>query len=294
MMKICGFTFIKNAVLYDYPIREAVLSVLPLCDAFYIAVGKSDDDTLGLVKSIHSDKIHILETVWDESLREGGRVLAVETDKAFQAIPPEYDWCIYLQGDEVIHEKYLPTIQAAMERYLQDNRIDGLLFDYLHFYGSYDYIATSSQWYRHEIRIVKNNKEIYSYRDAQGFRKGNDKKLDVAYINACVYHYGWVKPPKNMQAKQKTFQKLWHDDKWVEMHVADVEDFDYSSIDQLAIFEGSHPAVMQDRIQRLNWHFKRDMSLNRMTLKDKIKGLLKKFLGLDFSYRNYTIKDTFR
>ncbi len=288
-MKVCGFSFIKNAVVYDYPIVEAITSILPLCDHFVIAVGKSEDDTLGLIRSIDSTKIQIIETVWDETLREGGKVLAVETDKAFQAIAAEYDWCFYIQGDEVVHEKYHDTIRKGMETYQNSSNIDGLLFDYKHFYGSYDYIATASQWYKHEIRVIKNNKRIYSYRDAQGFRKEDNQKLQVAYIPATVYHYGWVKPPENMQAKQKTFHKLWHDDEWVAKHVADTDTFDYSGIDQLARFEETHPKVMEKRIAHKNWTFTQDLSLNKRTFKDSVKAFLKKYLGIDFSYKNYII-----
>ena len=82
-MKISGFTFVKNALIYDYPIVEAILSILPICDDFVVAVGKSDDNTLELIKYIHPEKIRIVETEWDESMREGGQVLADETDKAF-------------------------------------------------------------------------------------------------------------------------------------------------------------------------------------------------------------------
>ena len=103
-MRVAGFTFIKNAILYDYPIYESISSILPLCDELVVAVGKSDDATLDLIKSINSPKIQIIETIWDESQREGGRVLALETDKAFQAISDQADWCFYIQGDEVIHE----------------------------------------------------------------------------------------------------------------------------------------------------------------------------------------------
>ncbi|MFM7662194.1 MAG: glycosyltransferase family 2 protein, partial [Bacteroidota bacterium] len=30
-MKVSGFTFIRNAIKYDYPIVEAIQSILPLC-----------------------------------------------------------------------------------------------------------------------------------------------------------------------------------------------------------------------------------------------------------------------
>ena len=98
-MKISGFSFVKNALIYDYPIVEAIESILPLCDEFVVAVGKSDDATLALIQGIKSDKIKIVETVWDESLRQGGRVLAVETDKALSHISADSDWAFYIQGD---------------------------------------------------------------------------------------------------------------------------------------------------------------------------------------------------
>ena len=91
-MKVSGFSFIRNAIKFDYPIIEAINSILPLCDEFIIAVGSSDDETLRLIKSINSDKIKIIETIWDDSLRLGGRVLAVETDKAIAAIDKNSDW----------------------------------------------------------------------------------------------------------------------------------------------------------------------------------------------------------
>ena len=194
-MKVAGFTFVRNALRYDYPIVEAITSILPICDYFLVAVGKSDDDTLALVRSISDPKIHILETEWDDSLREGGRVLALETDKAFQAIPAEYDWCFYIQGDECVHEDDLPVIRDGMELWLHDVDTEGLLFRYRHFYGSFDFMGMSRRWYRREIRIVRNNKNIFSYRDAQGFRKKggtSGKKLTVRFLQAHIHHYGWV------------------------------------------------------------------------------------------------------
>ncbi len=122
-MKVTGFSFIKNAIIYDYPIVEAIKSILPICDEFVVAVGKSDDETLDLIRAIDS-KITIFETEWDENLREGRRVLAVETDKAFQKIAKDSDWAFYIQGDEVVHEKYLDTIQKAMEKYKDNPKID--------------------------------------------------------------------------------------------------------------------------------------------------------------------------
>jgi hypothetical protein len=99
-------------------------------------------------------------------LREGGKVLAVETNKSLKAVSKDADWCFYIQGDEVVHEQYLPAIRQAMQDNLNDQEMNGLLFKYLHFYGSYQYVADAQRWYRQEIRIVRNQKNIASYRDA--------------------------------------------------------------------------------------------------------------------------------
>ena len=287
-MKVTGFSFIRNAIKYDYPIVEAICSVLPLCDDFVIAVGNSDDDTLQLIQGIAPDKIKIVETVWDDSRREGGAVLAMETNKAFQAVPNDSDWAFYIQGDEVLHEQYYDTIRNEMLRWKDDEKVDGLLFHYKHFYGSYDYVATAPRWYRNEIRIIRNNKKIYSYRDAQGFRKYDDKKLRVKPVDAYIYHYGWVKHPQSMQRKIEGFVHLYHDDSWIETNIEKAEEFDYSDIDLLSRFDGTHPETMQKRIGRINWKFDFDISKKNPSFKSRFKLFVEKMTGYRvFEYKNY-------
>lgn len=288
-MKVCGFTIIRNAIKFDYPVVEAINSILPICDEFVVAVGKSDDETLALIQSINTSKIKIVETVWNDNLREGGKVLADETNKALDAISDEFDWCFYIQSDEIIHEQYLPTIKTKLEVFNEDNTIDGILFNYKHFYGSYDFVASSRKWYKKEIRIIKNDKSIRSYRDAQGFRK-NGNKLKVKQVDASVYHYGWVKHPKEQQAKQQSFNKMWHDDNWMEQNIAQVDEFDYSNIDFLTKFDGSHPKVMQQRIDNVNWEFSFDPTKNKAPLKTRLLHGIEKKLNYQFGeYKNYIL-----
>ena len=289
-MKVTGFSFIKNAVKYDYPVVESINSILPVCDEFVIAVGKSEDGTRELIEGICNSKIRIIDTEWDESLREGGRVLALETDKAFKAISKDTDWAFYIQADEVVHEDDLQTIHDAMLKYKDDKRIDGLLFKYRHFYGSYDYVGASANWYKNEIRVVRNDNSIFSFRDAQGFRKGNNEKLKVVRINAFINHYGWVKEPAAMQRKQENFNKYWHDNKWIEENIVKAEEFDYArNVRELSLFKGNHPAVMTKRIKMKNWEFDHDISFSRKTFKDKAKELLSSVLGIEVGYRNYVV-----
>lgn len=287
-MKVSGFTFIRNAITLDYPVVESIQSILPLCDEVVVAVGNSEDQTLELIQNI-DPKVKVIQTIWDDTLRANGAVLALETDKALAAIDPEADWAFYIQGDEVIHEEDHQAILAALQKYQHDHEIDGLLFNYLHFYGSYDYVGISNNWYKKEIRIIKPGRQIRSYRDAQGFRKAPDQKLKVAAINARVFHYGWVKDPRAMQRKQENFHKLWHDDAWLDKNVKVAERFDYEDhIHQLARFEGTHPTCVQPRIAKRNWVFETDITRHKKRLKNILKDWLKK-IGIDTHYANYTI-----
>lgn len=287
-MRIVGFTIVRNAIKYDYPIVESIRSILPVVDEYVVAVGNSEDETRELILSINSPKIRIIDTVWDDSLREGGRVLAEETNKAFDAIT-DADWCFYLQGDEVIHEKYHAEILASCQKHLDQKQVDGLLFKYEHFYGSYEYVGDSRTWYRNEIRIIRNDKQIRSYRDAQGFRK-NGEKLKVKPIDAYVYHYGWVKDPRFQQAKQENFHKMWHDDEWVKNNVAEANAYDYAMIDSLKTFTGTHPSVMNERLKRMNWRFTWDIGQKKFKLKDWLLYQIEKTTGARlFEYKNYTI-----
>jgi hypothetical protein len=288
-MKVCGFTIVRNAIKYGYPIVESIKSILPLCDQMVVAVGKSDDDTLALIKSIDSGKIVIIETVWDNTINDGGRVLALETNKAFDAITDDFDWCFYIQADEVVHEKFHAVIQREMEKWIDQPDVEGLLFNYLHFWGTYDYLGVGREWYRREIRVIRNNKRIRSYRDAQGFRIDN-KKLNVKHIEAYIYHYGWVRPPEIVKSKMRNFNSFYFSGDKLEEKSDKLTDFDYSEINAVRKFNGTHPKVMEDMVSRLNWHVQIDERKIKYSLKDYFLFWFEKQFGYRlFEYKNYRI-----
>ncbi len=289
-MKVSGFTIVRNGVKFDYPFIESIRSILPVVDEMIVAVGNSDDNTLEKVKEIDSPKIKIIETVWDDSLREGGKVLAVETNKALDAVSPDSDWAFYIQADEVFSENDLPKIKQAMEQYLDDKRVEGLVFEHLNFYGTYDYIADSRTWMKKEVRVIRNDKSIRSWKDAMSFRK-NGRVLNCKYVDALIYHYGWVKPPEIQQKKREEFEKLWHDDEFIEKNIKGNEIFDYSKIDSLSKFTGTHPKVMQKRIAVANWEFNFDPTkAAKPKLKHRLVNALEKITGKEIGrFKNYNL-----
>jgi len=291
-MKVSGFTFVKNAVKYGYPVVESITSLLPIVDEMIVCLGDSEDETNKLIESIGSDKIKTIHSVWDNSLREGGKVLAVETDKAMDATAADSDWLFYIQADEVLHEQYHPVILKAMMKYKDDKRVEGLLFHYHHFYGSYKFIGDGRKWYSKEIRVIRNNKKIRSYRDAQGFRL-DDRKLNVKLIDAYIYHYGWVRNPVAMKRKYTDFGKLWNaddvHDTWAAAEDKKGQEFDYSNIDSVTVFTGTHPAVMKELVSKEDWNFNLDVKKkNFKNTKHRLLYFLWKNFGWrPFEYSNY-------
>lgn len=260
-MEISGFTFLRNAHKLYYPIRESILSILDIVDEFVIALGEGDDDdtSLDIIKSINSPKIRIVNTLWNLNIYHGGSEYAHQTDIAKQHCTG--DWLFYLQGDEVVHEKDLLEIKNACSKYLFEPKVEGFVFNYLHFFGDYMHYFSDHCWYKKEIRIIRNLPNIHSWRDAQSFRyipdfKGNDyfrrentRKLNCVALKARIFHYGWVRPPAIMKAKNDQVMKNYNNNFWK----FDEGKFDYGRIDYCKVYKESHPSVMQDVIQKLDW-----------------------------------------
>jgi len=179
-VRISGFTFVRNGVKLDYPFIESIRSLLPLVDELVVNVPKSEDETLARVRAIGDSKLKIFESDWDESMREGGRILSLQTNRALEQCQGEL--AIYLQADEVLHEADYPAIRAALRLYADRT----------------------------------NNGSIVSEGDACGFRRADGKPMRVKKIKPRVFHYGWARPLEAMQAKNRELERLYHDDGYIE------------------------------------------------------------------------------
>ncbi|MBC7509016.1 MAG: glycosyltransferase family 2 protein [Ferruginibacter sp.] len=288
-MRISGFTIIKNAILNDYPVAEAICSILPMVDEMIVLIGDCKDDTVQLIEGIASPKIKIHHSVWDTVTHTNGTVLAAETNKAFNLVDASSDWAFYIQADEAVHEQYHKIIEQACGQYKSDKRVEGLLFKYLHFYGTYDFTGDSRKWYANEVRVIRNDKKITSYRDAQGFRVG-ERKLNVKMIDAYIYHYGWVRSVETIRAKNIHVAEVWHRDIALEKYKLSDMDYNFENFDSLVLFTGTHPAVYKKRIKEKNWHLELDISKKHFSFKNKLLYYVEKLTGKRlFNFRNYKI-----
>lgn len=294
-MKISGFTFLRNGEKFDYPFLESLRSLLPLVDELVIVVGKGEDRSLALIEELgaREKKLKVFESVWDDSLRQGGAILAQQTNLAISYCTG--DWGIYLQADEVLHEEDYSKIRQALERAHSDPQVEGILFDYVHFYGDFFVVNLNPSAYRHEVRAIRLKSEIISWKDAQGFRRefqhgdhSHFEKLRVIRSGARIFHYGWVRPPEVMREKTVSMDKLYHGE-----GAGTGENYRYKRIFGLERFTGTHPAVMQARVEEKRWKVDLMQAPLVWEWKDARKVLgraVERATGwLPFQYKNYIV-----
>jgi glycosyltransferase involved in cell wall biosynthesis len=300
-MLISGFTIIRNGLKYDFPFIESFRSILPVCDEFVINVGISDDDTKQVIEKFRASlppkeaaKIITFETEWPLNKvekRQGGQILADQTNLALDRC--RGDWCLYLQADEVLHEDDLPLIRQQLQSFRDDKAVEGLVFQYVHFYGTYNVWQTSRSAYRREIRAVRNGLGIRSTGDAQSFRHPDGRKVTSVLSKARIFHYGWVRPQEVMKSKTAFMDTLYHQGANAgDAKPATGDNYLYKRIVGLRPFKGSHPAVMRDRVAAAP-EFDFAVAPRAFELKDTwklVSGWIERFTGLRlFEYRNYKL-----
>lgn len=285
-MRVSAFTFLRNADMLDFPFIESIKSALPLCDEYIVNVGDGEDDTLELIRSLRSPKIRVIRSQWNENMKTRGFVYAQQTNIALANCTG--DWALYLQGDEVLHEDDIPVIREAMRKHLDNPEVEGLLLDYIHFYGNHNTFAWSPAWYRREARVIRNDVRAVFPSDGQFFvvlttnRKARYPRAVVT--GARVFHYGWVRREEKMLEKLKRVGKYWGHD-----HTK----IDYSEIDPqvLTEFTGTHPAVMKGWFPDVSGPFtpNHEHVLTSKEKRHRIAAWLERLSGRDLSKKHYKI-----
>ena len=286
VVRISGFTIVRNAIKLDFPVEASIRSILPVCDEVVVNVGRSEDETLGLVRSIADPKIRIIETEWDMSRRN--TVLGAETLRAMRACT--HPWGIYIQADEVLHQDGAAELAAAVRTHHGDPKVEGLLVRYLHFYGGFQTIATHRRWYRREVRAVRLDPalDIRPYQGAQGFRVGPEhRRIRARLTGAQMFHYGWARPAQALREKRELGKTMYP---W---RNADERLPLLAWIPGIKPFPGSHPAVAREWIERRLEDPERVIAPRRFQwhhLRYYVSGWIERLTGVRvFEFRNYTI-----
>ena len=284
-MKVSGFTFLKNGQMLGYPFIQSIQSILPIVDEFIVALGPCDDDTEAMLISLQEPKLKIIHTQWNEKMKDRGYVYGQQ--KMIAQFNCRGDWAFYLEADEVVHEDDLDKIVEAMKQYRNDDEVEALLFDYIHFYGNQNSYLWSPGWYRYAPRIIKNS--IRSYAPDGLFwlvleKNKTGRYPKAAHTGAVMYHYGWIRSEEQMNLKSTQVQQYWD-----KSHTR----IDYSQIPQSIIheFKGTHPESVQKWLPPARGVFQADQeySLSKKEKKHQIMLKLEKLFGRELSKKHYKL-----
>jgi glycosyltransferase involved in cell wall biosynthesis len=253
-MKISGFTFVRNAVRFDYPVVESIRSILPICDEFIVNVGPDEDGTCDLIRSIGDPKIKIIQSQWNPQMVTGCYLYAQQTNIALFNCMGK--WAFYLQADEIVHDADLPRIVEAVDRYADDDRVEGLALDELTFWGDYNTIVrTYPLRYSRRCWVVKPHRFVLSRGSADGFTvhpkyKEAGRRIRVVDTGARVFHYTFVKSYKALKAKYESTMGYFNEfDPEKAASFLGLDFYKFFPRQFLARYDGTHPSVMADRIR---------------------------------------------
>ncbi len=289
-MKVSGFTFMRNAQMLGYPFVPSIKSVLPIVDEFIIALGPSEDETEKMIRDIGSAKVKIIHTQWNENMRTDVKLkgFVYGQQKSIALFNCTGDWAFYLEADEVVHEDDLPKIKHSMEKYLRDDRVEALVFDYIHFYGNRNTFAWSPGWYRQAPRILRNNIPSWAPKGLffivmENHKKGRYPRATLS--GAKIYHYGWVRSEEQMKLKTQRVGKYWSNKGFSEVKYSDID----SAI--LREFKGVHPAVMREWLPEAEGIYEADSShkLSRKEMKHRVALWVEKVLGVELSKKHFKL-----
>jgi glycosyltransferase involved in cell wall biosynthesis len=285
-MKISAFTFLRNPVQLGYPFLESIRSALPLVDEYVIALGESFDGTREAIEAIGDERIRIIDTQWNGST---GRGFVYGQQKMIGLFNTTGAWSLYLEGDEVLHERDIEGIRDLAERADRNPRVEAIAFRYHHFYGTPDQVATGPAWYRVEPRMIRNH-DIRVIAPGGLYFVVMDKNKKGRYpraveTDATIHHYGWVRSTASHDEKANQVSSYWgsHRPKGPV----------YENVDPTILkpFEGEHPEVMRSWLETTA---NKDFTVNpehRLTTRERrqrIKRVIEGFTGLDLCKRHHT------
>jgi hypothetical protein len=210
MSLVSGFTIVSNAIEKRLPVQEAIFSIEPLCDEIVVGVLCDDDGTLALLRDrLTHPKFKIIK------LQQSGSIQQTYNEVMGQC---SFDTLFFIHPHEVLHENDLGTLHDEILNLQNRPDVLGLILKHLHFYKGPDYIIndpSARQFYRREVRVLKNHQQAQFRHCLQGFTLPNEELIPARLVEARIFHYDQLVHPSE-------------------------------SPPHYQLYEGTHPALMSD------------------------------------------------
>ncbi len=286
-MKISGCTFIRNGELFGYPYLESIQCLLDICDEVVVVIGNCNDETLHNVKSINNSKLKIIETVWNDKMQDRGFVYSEQ--KMIAQYSCIGDWVLYLECDEIIHENDYDKIKHLLRANLDKQHVEAFVFDYIHFYGTPDYIISSAHWYKRAPRIIRNS--IRTFAPDGLFWIVMDKNRSGRFprsksIGCNMFHYGHVRSIESHEKKMQFIPQYW------KQKSQQFSGYDNVYAGFISKFNNTHPNIIKEWLNnKANWNFtiNAKYKLTKKDIRHIMKTWLGNFLHLDLTRKHFTL-----
>lgn len=263
---VSGLTIIRNGVRLNYPFIEAIRSALPICDEYIVVAGDSDDETLERLAELKDDRVKVIHTEWSPRVTPRKCLLAQQTNIGLGFCRGA--WCLYLQGNEVLHERALPRLRNLMETHERDDSIEAMLLERLTFWSDYrHYLAVYPRRFKYTARIIRPNIGTYSIRDGMSFAVFDNFSTRGRYPRAIdtgadLYRYDYV---HSVEQQARKFADAVHRS-GTSVKADENYFYEYYPRQFIARFTDSHPEVMAQRVASSSGESSLDLQRCRLDL----------------------------
>jgi len=258
---LTGHLIIRNGNYYDYCWKQAVASIIDVCDEFVILEAYSDKDNtyeecLALGEK-YAPKLRVIRGEWEGNEPKGYefRRLARLTNQCIENCNTRWNWQV--QGDESYHEYGMEAVRRVVEGKTRfGDKPKAAMFRFTHLVGNpwtqFPFV------YQASVRMAQTFSTWRS--DNDGWRMHYSDPEDNYVIHMeypMCFHYGKLGHPFKKLMKERDFQELFQAEGFPDPRVLEMAkkgngiDYAYLFEDTMKKglfmpFEGAHPAVMTD------------------------------------------------
>lgn len=249
-----GSVFVRNAIKFDYCIRESISSLCEVCDQVVVLDAQSEDGTLDHIRPLKDKYANLMiaqGAEWECHDRYERLSILANQAKSFL----NTDWHFMLQADEVIHEDSYHWIRKAVRN---NNGCESYRVRRINFFGDSDHhFRFDLAQDRKPCSDAVNRLSIRDFdavSDAESLGCNPDTNCCDWIDEIQIWHYGYVRDEQLHCDKVIDMQSWFHgpnstpDQRVVEMKNT-TGYFDWSKLKERSdlVRRGKeHPKVAQD------------------------------------------------
>lgn len=246
-MKLGGFVCVRNVLNLDYCWREAVQSLLPICDEVVICDSDSEDGTSEIIRDwAHKEaKLTICNFPWTDP-KGDNTWYPTWLNTAREHLKMKDGWCIYLDADEILHETSYPMVRWAAEKQ------KALVCERFNFWRDPQHLIPKGVCLGWEV-IRVGPQRLFFPSDYPDPRAAEIMRIAQRIGKVEIMHYGFLRRREAFFRKARAVQRIWGGDSYdPRLEAAEIYDGEWACTpgitgweNKLDPFHGTHPSVIR-------------------------------------------------